>query len=120
MAPYTLVHPQLAVLLRRFHAPRSKLRTEQPFWRMQHDGIWEVDRPECVRCNGNGDPSVGDLKGYKIQGGFTAPVVTALSGDSAFAFRAADAIMATYLGGRSREAILEATGIPLSDRHTQG
>src|SRR3954468_20026741 len=37
--------PELALLLREFGPPRKSDHPEQPFWRLQRDGVWSVQAP---------------------------------------------------------------------------
>ena len=50
LAEYGLVDRELSKLLMRFGPPRQIIHTEQLFWRMQGDDVWEIDRPELVKC----------------------------------------------------------------------
>jgi putative restriction endonuclease len=37
--------PELTDLLRRFGPPRKSDHPDQPFWRLQNDGVWVVQTP---------------------------------------------------------------------------
>ena len=38
--------PELTALLREFGPPRKSDHPEQPFWRLQRDGVWVVNAPD--------------------------------------------------------------------------
>ena len=46
--PYAEVDPALQRLLRAFGPPRRSYHSEYPFWRLQQDGIWELQGAEHV------------------------------------------------------------------------
>ena len=66
LAEYGLVDRELSKLLMRFGPPRQTIHTEQPFWRMQGDEVWEIDRPELVKCTKKGDAHKKDLIEHAI------------------------------------------------------
>ena len=39
---YAEAEPELIALLREFGPPRKSDHAEQPFWRLQRDGVWKV------------------------------------------------------------------------------
>lgn len=55
LASFDLVDRELADLLRRFGPHRKTIHAEDPFWRLQRDDVWEVDRPRLVRPSAEGD-----------------------------------------------------------------
>src|SRR5690349_19311090 len=46
--------PQLTALLREFGPARKSDHPEQPFWRLQNDGVWTVIAPPNVPIEGTG------------------------------------------------------------------
>lgn len=111
LAPYTLVEKDLGDLLRHFGPPRKKVHTEAPFWRMQgDDGVWEIDRPECVRAPKN-NPSELDLRSHNIHGGLTEADYAAFRADPSLALRVADELIDKHFPDTLYDQILEATAI---------
>jgi hypothetical protein len=45
---YKEAEPDLRALLREFGPPRKSDHPEQPFWRLQHDGVWTVQAPADI------------------------------------------------------------------------
>lgn len=113
LAPYELVDRQLGALLRRFGPHRKVIHTEDPFWRMQRDGVWEVDRPELVRTNQEGGASKADLRHHRIRGGLTENDYKVLQGDRWLAERIAEHLVANHFPPSLHEPVLEATSIPV-------
>ena len=54
LTTYDLEDRELANLLRRFGLHRRTIHTEDPFWRLQRDDVWEVDRARLVRSTREG------------------------------------------------------------------
>ena len=42
---YREAEPELTILLREFGPPRRSDHPEQPFWRLQRDGVWTLRAP---------------------------------------------------------------------------
>jgi len=52
--------PELTDLLQRFGPQRKSDHPEQPFWRLQKDGVWEVQNPAGLAMKKGDDiPTVG-------------------------------------------------------------
>ena len=79
LIPYRQVNHDLGALLKEFGPPRRTIHTEYPFWRLQHDGIWEVENAgELRRRASNSDPIKSELIAHDIHGGFNADVFAVL------------------------------------------
>ena len=111
LAPYQLVDRELRGLLRRFGPHRRVIHTEDPFWRMQRDDVWEVDRPKLVRTNRDGGAAKSDLKHHQIRGGLTEDDYETLQSDPWLARRVADHLVANHFPRSLHDAVLEATSI---------
>src|SRR4051812_7125758 len=60
--------PDLTALLREFGRPRKSDHPEQPFWRLQRDGVWIVHTPAGLALKtGNDIPRVGELRSNGVQ-----------------------------------------------------
>ena len=111
LASYDLVDRELARLLRLFGPHRKTIHTEDPFWRMQRDDVWEVDRPRLVRSNKAGGASKGDLKRHQILGGLTEADYMAFRMDQTLAIRVAEYLVASHFPPTLQDEVLETTGI---------
>lgn len=112
LAPYTLVEKELRMLLRQFGPPRPTIHTEAPFWRLQGDGIWEIDRPGLVRAP-KGNPSEPDLRLHNIRGGLTKSDYEAFRARPALALQVADELVAKHFPYTLQDQVLDATSIAL-------
>src|SRR5688572_16527451 len=71
--------PDLTALLREFGPPRKSDHPEQPFWRLQRDGVWTVDAPPGLSLKAGDDiPRVTALRSPEVRGGFSPEVRAAL------------------------------------------
>src|SRR3954451_11316603 len=74
--------PDLTALLREFGPPRKSDHPEQPFWRLQRDGVWAVRAPAGMPLKTNDDiPRVTALRTHEVRAGFSADVRAALAAD---------------------------------------
>ena len=103
LKPYSTVEKEVGELLTRFG----------PYWRLQKDKVWEIDRPHLVTTTSSGDPSVDDLREHSIRGGFTAEVFIALQESHSLAWTIADSLLTAHFPATLHEKILEATSIRL-------
>ena len=113
LASYEVVDQELGRLLRRFGPHRKLIHTEDPFWRMQRDNLWELDRPELVRTHPGGGAFKSDLKRFKIHGGLTEADYNALQGDPRLALRVAEYLVASHFPASIHAPVLEATSITI-------
>lgn len=99
---------ELTELLRRFGPKRETIHTEQPFWRMQNDGIWEVTRPELVKLTRKGDAHKRSLLKHRVKGGFTKEVYDVLRADPELVKRIANLLLVKYFPIALHDDILKA------------
>src|SRR3954470_17340242 len=73
----------LTALLREFGPPRRSDHPEQPFWRLQRDGVWTVHAPPGLETKKGADiPRVTELRSHDVRAEFSADVQSALAADS--------------------------------------
>ena len=111
LAPFPIVEAQLRDLLRDFGPPRQTAHPEFPFWRLQGDGIWEIDRPQLVGQTASGDAYVGDLRKHGIAGGLLASDYDALRAEPQLAHELASDILHAHFPLTYHADVLRATGI---------
>src|SRR3954453_24081895 len=89
--------PELTALLREFGPPRKSDHPEQPFWRLQRDGVWTVHAPSGLALKvGDNIPRVTALRSHDVRAEFAPDVQAALNADPALV-----AGIATRIFGRA-------------------
>lgn len=72
---YPDVDRDLRALLLEFGPDRKACHPEYPFWRLQNDGIWELQDAELVETRrGHTDGKKSELLKYGVTGGFTPEI----------------------------------------------
>lgn len=111
MAPFALVDVELARLLRRFGPHRQVVHAEFPFWRMQNDGIWEIERPHLATTTRKGDAHKSSLLNHNIRGGLAPAVHDAFRSDPDLAWRVAESLVEAHFPNTLQEQVLRETGV---------
>lgn len=109
LAPFESVRKELAKLLQAFGPHRKTIHAEDPFWRLQNDGIWEIDRPNLVGIQDNGSPRVKDLRDHQIHGGLKQSDYEAFAEDPALALWLAEKLVISHFPNTLHDEVLEAT-----------
>lgn len=103
-------HP-LGELIERFGAERQRIHPEYPFWRLQHDGFWEViDADSFGARRSNTDPPVTELRQRHAQGGFLSDIDRQLRNDVPSALDCAAGLAIRFFP-RRETAVLDAAGV---------
>ncbi len=113
LIPYAEIDQKLAELLKDFGPYRKTYNPQYPFWRLQKDGIWEVDKTESVSLTSSGDPKKPDLIRLDVHGGFPKEVFNALRSDDNLVNEVVAQILEDNFPSSIHEDILQATGIDL-------
>src|SRR5262249_20183737 len=75
---YKEAEPELTALLREFGPPRKSDHPEQPFWRLQRDGVRAVHAPADLPLKTGDDiPRVTALRSHDVRAGFSPEVQAA-------------------------------------------
>ena len=71
MTTFERTRAEMGELLTRFGPPQRRPTdtARYPFWRMQYDGVWEIDRPQLVGVTSSNNAHVSDLIRHRISGG---------------------------------------------------
>ena len=110
LTPFDHVDIELRKLLYRFGPHRKTIHTEDPFWRLQNDGVWEIDRPDRVRKTPDGSGAFkSDLRKYSIQGGFREDDYLEFRSDPNLIFRVAGSLVSSHFPITLHDEIFEAT-----------
>ncbi len=82
LIPYSQIDAPLKRLLEAFGPPRKSHHTEYPFWRLQNDGVWELENAGQVESRkSNKDAKKSELLKYNVAGGFTRGLYDAITAD---------------------------------------
>ena len=102
---------RLPELAERFLRGNLPPRPEQPFWRLQNDGVWRVCAEEHIRTTASGDAFRQDLEKCDAPGRFTDDVLKILKSDPGnIAILATQILDANFPPYRHLE-ILDAVGL---------
>lgn len=113
--PYSEVDPALQGLLRAFGPPRRSYHSEYPFWRLQHDGVWELQGGEhLLPRQSNTDAKKGDLLKHNVSGGFPLSIYTLLRKNPRLVIEIAYELLERNFPASLHEDILDAVGLELS------
>lgn len=106
--------PDLAALLREFGPPRKSDHPEQPFWRLQRDGVWSVAAPTGIQMKTGDDiPRVTALRSPEVRAGFSPDVRAALAADPSLTAAIASRILERHFPESLHQDILNAVGLTL-------
>ena len=111
MAPYRLVDQRLGELLREFGPSRKAVHTEFPFWRLQGDGVWVLDRTDQVSVTSSGDAHKTALLRANVRGGLTEDIYNTLRANHQLAVRIASDLLAAHFPETQHDDILQAVGL---------
>ena len=119
--PYVEVDAALQPLLREFGPPRKSYHSEYPFWRLQHDGVWELqDAEHVVSRQSNTDAKKSDLLKYNVSGGFPAPIYTLLREHPQLLVEVASDLLERNFPASIHEDIVDAVGLERCTLPAQG
>ena len=107
------VKEPLEQLLQEFGPTRQQLHPEYPFWRLENDGIWEVEWPRTslVRERRPREPSAAYLLRKGIAAGFKPEVQELLESDPVLRRRAVALLLARCYPSTYHEDILATVGL---------
>ena len=101
-------------LLREFGPPRKSDHPEEPFWRLQRDGVWTVHAPEGLAMKaGHNIPRITELRSHNVKGEFSRDVQVALASDENLLSELALLILEWHFPGALHQRILDAVGLRL-------
>ena len=112
MTSYEVVDRELARLLRQFAPRRKTIHTEDPFWRMQFDDVWEITHANKVRLTSKGGAFKSDLRDFQTQGGLTASDYKTFQQNPRLALRVARYLVELHFPKTLYGEVLSATSIP--------
>lgn len=89
----------------------TEVRVHYPFWRLRHDGMWEVPESDQIEPNKAGDVSSRALREAGARGGFAEPIFARLRERPALLESIAVALAAESFPGVDRAVVLRAFGV---------
>jgi putative restriction endonuclease len=108
------VEPKLTALLREFGPYRRSDHPEQPFWRLQNDGVWTVKAPNKLPLKKGDDiPRVMALRWANVRAGFSEDVQAALAADPKLITQIAVQLLEKHFPESLHQDILNAVGLTL-------
>ncbi len=114
MVEYETVDKDLKLLLREFGPRRKLYHPEYPFWRLQNDGIWELENAERVKIRKSStDVRGNELLRYEVLGGFTPEVQSVLETDKSLVAEVVNLLLQDNFPETVHEDILTAVDIDL-------
>lgn len=110
--PFAEVDRDLTALLQEFGPKRATYHPEYPFWRLQNDGIWEVQAPKEMETHeSNTDPKRSELLRHDVTGGFPDSVLLVFLADPGLVFDLAQAILDARFPPEQHQQILQRVGL---------
>lgn len=110
--PYAKVDSELRRLLRDFGPPRKSFHPEYPFWRLQNDGLWEVQtQAEMKPRKAKADYPKSELLRAEAEGGFPEPIFAVLRSDPDLVAELATEILQAHFPESLWDEILAALGL---------
>ncbi|SHM76383.1 phosphorothioated DNA-binding restriction endonuclease [Gracilibacillus kekensis] len=106
---YANARPKLVELLIEYGPKRKSYHPEQPFVRLERDGIWELDKPILMSSSFN-----KALIDYHVSGGFTTEVYQLLETDGALIDQIANLLLELHFPETLHNEILQAVGLQLT------
>lgn len=114
LIPFADVDRDLRSLLLEFGPQRKACHPEYPFWRLQNDGIWELNNIEHVEARrGQTDGKKSELLKYGVHGGFTAEVFGILKAVPSLVSEVAIEILSQHFPTTVFADILDSVGLDI-------
>jgi putative restriction endonuclease len=114
LAPFAEIEGLLTELLDRYGPKRKSQHPEQPFWRLQNDGIWEVAHEGDIDFRkGSNNPVRSELLEKKATGGFTSEIYDFLKENKDFRAEIALSLLNAHFPSSLHEDIINDIGLSL-------
>ena len=116
---YKEIDKGLRPLLIEYGPVRRSYHTEYPFWRLQHDGIWEVPNSQhLIRRRshpdkGHADAKKSELLKYDISGGFQETIYDSLRKDKRLIGEVTNIILQNNFPETMHQDILDEVGLEI-------
>ncbi|MDM8516384.1 HNH endonuclease [Desulfobacterales bacterium HSG16] len=114
MISYEEISVDLDKLLRDFGPSRAAYHPEFPFWRLQKDGMWEVENAETIDVSKSGDAKKSELIRNNIKGGFKKSVFQELHKNDELFKNIVQGLLDSHFPASIHEDILQTVGIDIT------
>ena len=111
LATFGDLEQELNPLIGIFGPPFSKGNTHDPFWRLQSDGLWEIDHPELVTPIEAGGPRVPKQHKHNVRGGLSPEFVAALDKNADFLGNAVRSLLNGFFQPSIHNDVMTSVGI---------
>lgn len=106
LAYFSDLEGPLTSLLREFDNRQKFVRAEYPFWRLQSDGLWQVEcNCDLKRRKGSNDPLRSELKRHNPRGGLPKDVFDVLRNNRQLLEKVVDLALSQFFPVESHERI---------------
>jgi len=110
------IENKLKTLLIDFGPSRTSYHPEYPFWRLQKDGIWELENAENVEARkSNTDAKKSELIKYGVKGGFTVSIYEKMKSNKNLTSKIIDIILAAHFEPTYHDDIIKQIGLDVYD-----
>lgn len=106
----TEVKPKLKALLKKYGPIRRGQATDMPFWRLQHDGFWELENAEACSFKGLKEPNENELIQNKVAGGFDQVSFTLLKNRPDMIDQLSDEVVRKYIPEKFQNELMTELG----------
>lgn len=114
------VNTALSELLVAFGPPRKVNHPEAPFWRLQNDGVWEVETSSPPKIGADGSPSKKELLRLDASGRFRPEIQSAFKKEPGLVRALARQLLEAHFPTSVHDDICNAVGIDLLDERPTG
>lgn len=104
------VKPNLRELLKRYGPERNAYATDMPFWRLRHDGFWQLKNTELCSSQGTREPKKSELKAFQVAGGFDDASFAFLRQHSSFIDTLAFDVARAFIPAQHQQALMKELG----------
>jgi len=105
LIPFTTIEQPLRQLLVEFGPPRQSVHPEYPFWRLQNDGLWQVEAQAALEPRkASSDRKKSELVNIYCARGFPEPIHALLAEDPHIVAQAAEILVSRHFPASLRAA----------------
>ena len=111
LVSYREADRELIRLLRSFGPHRRTIHTEDPFWRLKNDDVWEIQNEDRVVVGPGGNAHKSSLFRHDIHAGFPESIDAELRASEELAEQLARSLVDAHFPTTLHDEILQAVGI---------
>ncbi len=116
LIPYAEIDQDLKKLLREFDPARKSYHPEFPFWHLQSDGLWELDKSHPLeKRKASSSAKKSELLKHNVSGGLPPAVFRLFASDKQFSADIATRILENNFPPSIHEDILQAVGLDIEN-----